>query len=286
MDKINLSNQAILVELNIRMPSFRKLDKKVSKEVTDRKGANEDAGRFNKHLLAGVDQLDKLQKWVSSARVEFYYKTLPWSDSGQRMCDIRNFIILKDWLNDMRTEFDRLAQDFINIYPNLVSAQAFKMGTMFDRSEYPDVSEVAKRFGFGFTFLPLPERGDFRVDVSHDIAEALEAEYEKVYAERTSVAMGDLWDRLYKVTKHISDRLADNTDGTKKIIRDSVLDNAIELCSLLSVMNVTHDEKLEQARRQLENTLHGVDMKEIRDSDAIRKHVKAQVDELSDKLGW
>jgi hypothetical protein len=29
-----------------------------------------------------------------------------------------------------------------------------------------------------------------------------------------------------------------------------------------------------------------VDMKEIRDSDAIRKHVKAQVDELSDKLGW
>jgi hypothetical protein len=51
-------------------------------------------------------------------------------------------------------------------------------------------------------------------------------------------------------------------------------------------MNVTHDEKLEQARRQLENTLHGVDMKEIRDSDAIRKHVKAQVDELSDKLGW
>jgi hypothetical protein len=98
--------------------------------------------------------------------------------------------------------------------------------------------------------------------------------------------MGDLWDRLYKVTKHISDRLADNTDGTKKIIRDSVLDNAIELCSLLSVMNVTHDEKLEQARRQLENTLHGVDMKEIRDSDAIRKHVKAQVDELSDKLGW
>ena len=29
MDKINLSNQAILVELNIRVPSFRKLDKKV-----------------------------------------------------------------------------------------------------------------------------------------------------------------------------------------------------------------------------------------------------------------
>ena len=101
MDKINLSNQAILVELNIRVPSFRKLDKKVSKEVTDRKGADEDAGRFNKHLFAGVEQLEKVQKWVASARVEFYNKTLPWSDSGQRLVDIRNFITVKDWLNEI-----------------------------------------------------------------------------------------------------------------------------------------------------------------------------------------
>ena len=286
MDKINLSNQAILVELNIKVPSFRKLDRKVSKEVTDRKGATEEAGRFNKHLLAGVDQLEKIQKWVSSTRVELYYKTLPWSDSGQRLCDIRNFINLKDWLNDKRDEFNRMAQDFIDIYPNLVSAQAFKMGSMFDRSEYPMTDEVAKRFGFSFYFTPLPEQGDFRVDVGHEIAKELQAEYEQVYATRTQQAMADLWDRLYKVTKHISDRLADNSDGTKKVLRDSVLDNALELCSLLSVTNVTHDEKLEWARQELEAVISGVDMDDVRKSDGVRKLVKNRVDDLTEKLGW
>jgi hypothetical protein len=286
MDKINLSNQAILVELNMRMPSFRKLDRKVSQEVTNSKGATDDAGRFNKHLLAGVSQLDDMQKWVSALRVELYQRTLPWSDSGQRLCDIRNFINVKDWLNDKRDEFNRMASNFIAIYPNLVSAQAFKMGTMFDRTEYPDVNELAKRFGFNFYFLPLPERGDFRVDVGHDLATELEQEYERVFAERTEAAMGDLWDRLYKVTKHISERLSDDSDGKRKVLRDSVLDNAVELVELLRVTNVTHDEKLETARRHLEDALMGVDMKEVRESDGVRKSVKARVDELADTLGW
>jgi len=286
MDKINLSNQAILVELNIRVPSFRKLDKKVTREVTVSKGADDQAGRFNKSLLAGADQLDKIQKFVASTRVEFYAKTLPWSDSGQRLADIRSFLTVKDWLNDKSAEYDKLASDFVTIYPNLVSAQAFKMGTMFDRSEYPDANDIARRFGFNFYFTPLPERGDFRVDVGHDIAVELEAEYEKVYGDRTKQAMEDLWARLYKVTKHLSERFADNEKGDSKRLFDSVLDNALELCEMLSVMNVTHDSDLDWARQKLEEALHGVDMKDVRDSKGLRKEVKARVDELADKLGW
>ena len=286
MDKINLSNQAILVELNIRVPSFRKLDKKVTREVTVSKGADDQAGRFNKSLLAGADQLDKIQKFVASTRVEFYAKTLPWSDSGQRLADIRSFLSVKDWLNDKSAEYDKLASDFVTIYPNLVSAQAFKMGTMFDRSEYPDANDIARRFGFNFYFTPLPERGDFRVDVGHDIAVELEAEYEKVYGDRTKQAMEDLWARLYKVTKHLSERFADNEKGDSKRLFDSVLDNALELCEMLSVMNVTHDSDIDWARQKLEEALHGVDMKDVRDSSGVRKDVKARVDELADKLGW
>jgi hypothetical protein len=98
--------------------------------------------------------------------------------------------------------------------------------------------------------------------------------------------MGDLWDRLYKVTKHISERLSDDSDGKRKVLRDSVLDNAVELVELLRVTNVTHDEKLENARRQLEDALMGVDMQDVRESDGVRKAVKARVDELADTLGW
>jgi hypothetical protein len=286
MDKINLSNQAILVELNVRMPSFRKLDRKVSKEVTASKGANDTAARVNKNLLAGTDKLNEIQKFVSSVRVDFYYKTLPWSDSGQRLVDIRNFVSLKDWLNDKRDEFNRIVGDFLVIYPNLVSAQAFAMGAMFDRSEYPDVNEVMTRFGFGFCFTPLPERGDFRVDVGHDIASELQKEYELVYETRTAQAMEDLWARVYKTVKHISDRFADTDEGKRKVLHETVLTNALELCELLQVMNVTNDPLLDQTRRELEDSLMGVGIDDVKESDGLRKELKRKVDDLADRLGW
>jgi hypothetical protein len=286
MDNINLSNQAILVELNIGVPSFRKLDKKVSKEVTTAKGADDQAGRFNKSLFAGVEQLEKIQKWVASTRVEFYAKTLPWNDGGQRLCDIRNFLTVKDWLNTKAGEMTQLANDFAVIYPSLVSAQAFRMGTMFDRSEYPDAHTILDRFNFKFCFVPLPEHGDFRVDVGHELAEELSKEYARVYEERTAQAMGDLWDRLYKVTKHISERYADNEEGGKKKIYDSVLDNAVELCEMLKVMNVTKDPDLDWARQKLEEALMGVTTDDLKSSDGLRNKVKNSVDTLTDKLGW
>lgn len=286
MDKINLSNQAILVELNVRMPSFRKLDRKVSKEVTNSKGANDTAARVNKNLLAGTDKLNEIQKYVSAVRVEFYYKTLPWSDSGQRLVDIRNFVALKDWMNDRRDEFNRMVADFLVMYPHLVSAQAFAMGSMFDRAEYPDVSEVATRFSFGFCFTPLPERGDFRVDVGHDIASELEKEYELVYRTRTEQAMEDLWTRVYKAVKHISDRFADTEEGKRKVLHETVLTNTLELCEILKVMNVTNDPLLDQTRRELEDSLMGVDIDEVKESDGLRKEVKRKMDNLAERLGW
>ena len=286
MEQKNISNQAILVELNISMPSFRKLDRKVSKEITTSKGASDSAARVNKNLLAGTDKLTAIQKYVAATRIDFYYKTLPWSDSGQRLVDIRNFLALKDWLNDRRDEYNRMVGDFLVIYPHLVSAQAFAMGSMFDRSEYPDVSEVATRFGFGFCFTPLPERGDFRVDVGHEIASELQQEYEQLYKTRTEQAMEDLWQRVYKAVKHISERFADSDEGKRKVIHETVLTNALELCELLQVMNVTQDPTLEQARRDLEDALMGVDIVDVRESDGLRKEVKRRVDELADKLGW
>lgn len=293
IDQINLSNQAILVELSIRAPSFRKLDKKISREVTSSKGADDDAGRFNKHLLAGTSQLDKLTKWVAATRVEFYARTLPWGGSLY-LVDIRKYLELKDWLVTKQQEFTLMATDFLNIYPHLVSAQAFKMGAMFDRSEYPTPDVVARKFGFDFGFTPLPSSGDFRVDVGHEMAAELEAEYQKMYEARVKSVADETWSRLYEAVKRMSDRLSDkeevDEDGNvvtgKKVLRDTVLTNLLDIVDFMRDMNVTNDENMEWARKQLADALCGVSMDDIRKSDGYRKSVKAKVDDIAEKLGW
>jgi hypothetical protein len=68
----------------------------------------------------------------------------------------------------------------------------------------------------------------------------------------------------------------------KQVFRDTLVTNATDLCSILSKLNVTSDPKLEQARRQLESALIGIDAAELRKSDGIRLDVKTRVDQILD----
>lgn len=274
MEQIN----ACLCELNVSVWTARKLDKQASREVKDSKGAvSDDAARVNKNLFAGMDNLKRVTDFVALTRNEFYMKTLPWSDSGQRLVPMAQFFELKAWLNDKEDTFNQLVSEFLTEYPNLISAQAFQLGALFNRSEYPDVTEVGNRFRFRVSVTPLPTAGDFRVDATTEIVAAMQREYGKLYKERMEQAQRDLWSRVYETLRHLSDRLGYDEQGKKRVFRDSLVENAVELCDLLKRLNVTNDPDLEHARAWLESTLLGVDAKELRDT-GIRDDVKAQVD--------
>ena len=74
-----------------------------------------------------------------------------------------------------------------------------------------------------------------------------------------------------------------NKDGDEnytQIFRDSLVTNAVELCELLTKLNVTNDPKLENVRKNLESTIAGVSAKELREDDDLRLGVKAEVDKI------
>jgi hypothetical protein len=169
--------------------------------------------------------------------------------------------------------------EFIDEYPNLIAAQAFKMGTFFDRTQYPPVEELKHKFKFSTIFLPMPESGDFRIDVEESIRQRLTDDFNKVYDTRTALAMNDIWQRLHDTLTHMSERLTPTENGDKKVIRESLLGNAVELCEILKKLNVTNDPALEKARGMLENTLLGVATEDLK-NDAIKKDVRSQVDSI------
>jgi hypothetical protein len=164
---------------------------------------------------------------------------------------------------------------------------------MFDRDEYPDVDRVRSKFGFRYSFSPVPEAGDFRVDVEEEALNELKQQYESHYKQKLDDAMKDTWERLHDVLTHMSNKLA-FTDDTYdehgvKIKRapfhTSTITNAVELCELLTKLNVTNDPKLEDARKRLESALVGVDADTVKESQEIRHSVKAKVDQILDMFG-
>ena len=83
----------------------------------------------------------------------------------------------------------------------------------------------------------------------------------------------------------MSEKLEDTGDK-KKRYHDSLLSNPIELCELLTKLNVTNDPKLEDARRQVELAMLGADIEEVKEDSLVRGNLKSKVDAILGKFEW
>lgn len=288
--KAGISSAAVLVDLNISIWTARKLDRSVSEEINAQKKTTVNAGNYSKNLLAGSVKLDEISKFGARMRLWHIQQTLPWADSGTRMLPMKNFMDYKAGLQARETTLRNMIDAFLQEYPTLVNNAATNLGALFNADDYPDVSEVAKKFRVACVFSPLPEAGDFRVDVEVDAMNELRDQFAQHCEDRVQEAMREKWNELHDALQHISERMTDarDTDGNRvrKKFRESVIDNPLELCTLLTRMNVTNDPKLEEARQDLERALVGLDVDDLREHESARDSLKEKVDAIIKKFDW
>lgn len=286
MSNVGIATSSMLVDLNISCWTAKKLDKSVSQEVDETKEAKYRAGNYNKNLLAGTAYLDQIVKFAAGVRLWHNKRTLPWADAGTRLLPMTSFLAYKSTLNDLEAEFNALVDRFLDKYPELVDAAAFNLGKLFNRDEYPAVDEIRNKFKFSYMFSPVPTSGDFRVDIGETAMAELRGQFELNANAKVERAMKEAWGRLHEVLCHMSDKLADTSEGKNKEFRDSLVGNALELVDMLKALNITGDQQLETARRDLSVAIMGVEAKELRKNPDIRKDVKSQVDSILSKFSF
>jgi hypothetical protein len=170
-----IDEATMLMEFNASVWTARKLDKTATDEVVTTKGAKaKDAARVNKSLMAGRPELVEIQSTVGAARTYVYNNTAPWSDVGQRWIPTTRLLKVDKRMQEFSAEYWEKVDAFCAIYPTLITAQAMALGEMFNRSEYPSVSEIRRKFAFSYDFIPVPS-SDFRVQIPNDAAEDLRA---------------------------------------------------------------------------------------------------------------
>jgi hypothetical protein len=282
-----VARSAMMVDLHISVYSGRKQDKSTQAEVTTAKGSGSaKAASVYKNLFAECKELDALTKFQARARAEHYRLTLPWNDQGARLLPTASLLEYQQVMGRYRNEFDLLVDAFLDKYDTLVAAAAFQLGTLFDRQEYLSRAQVARRFRMESSFTPLPTAGDFRLDVESTVQRELIEQYERRMEAKLAQANQDSWSRLHEALLRLSDRLVVEEDGKKRKFHDTMVTGALELCELLTVMNVTNDPELEKARRKVEEVLSGVTPKELRDEHSTRIQTKQQVDAILDAFDW
>ena len=286
-ESFGIASSSLLVELSISCWTARKLDKKVGMEVDASKNTKVKAGNYHKHLLAGSASLDAVTKYAAQVRLWNNLNTMPWSDNGQRIVTAEHFFNgFKAQMDQHKENFEELTHSFLQQYPTLISAAAFQLGDLFDRNEYPDVADISHKFRFHYTVLPVPTAGDFRIDINEQAKAELAKQYAEHFDQRMNAAMRDIWWRLHECLSHMSDRLETTEDGKRKIFHDTMLSNAGSLVELLGRLNITGDQKLEDARQQLSKALAIADLDDLKSDEGARMEVKQKVDSILAKFDW
>lgn len=276
----DVHTRAMLVNFSASTWMARKFDKKVTEEVETSHNV-QDAGRFNKQLLAGAREMHMaviaaVQAW----RVWHYENTLPWGNDGWRLLPSSNFMAYTEGERKHRINVESALAKFYDNYDVIVEDAKRQLKTMFNADDYPSLHELKKKFAFSVDFMPLPKQGDFRLDeLPADELARIEQQTQTRVQRALQDAIYDAWQKLFTHVQKISQTLHEKD----KIFRNSLIENVRELIQILRKLNFVDDVDLNKMIAEVEKLID-VDPDDLRADEKLRKSVAEDADAIMKQM--
>jgi DNA-binding transcriptional regulator/RsmH inhibitor MraZ len=295
-EETSLSSKAMLCTISISAWSGYKFDREASAEIATIHGADKDSGRFNKRLVPRKE-LEEITKIIGRARRDHEFVTLPWSDNGYRVLPAAAYM---DHLNTMRlrgAQFDAAVSRLAARFEVLVANQS-RLGTLFKVEDYPGMrvedgklrflvpAELRAKFSFESKVLPVPDVNDFRVSMGDQDRERIRRQIAESIQASLRVGSRELWQRLYKVVSHMSERMADYNNaqgGNRPRLYDSMITKIVEVVDVLPKLNIAGDTELEQMASEIRKSLV-VDPQELRKSETMRSNAAKAAADIAQRM--
>lgn len=279
---MQLSDRALLVQLNVSQWTARKFDKKATAEVAHAHGVNASVGRYNKSLLPLNDYLTNVHQKTGQIRTKYYDNTLPWGIEGTQMLPTANYL---SFINDFRqekAEWDTLVRLFLSNYTTLRADAKRFLGSLYRNEDYPNETDIAAKFRIDMAVFPVPTN-DFRVQIGADELSNIQQDVERRVQEASASAMKDVWQRLYSKVEHLLDKMI-KVDDPKSRFHESSIEHVQSLCELLPRLNFADDPHLEEMRHEVEIKLASMSKDAIVGNDTFRATKIDEAKAIMDKM--
>jgi hypothetical protein len=127
---------SVLVDLNISVWVGRKIDRgNTRKVVADNHARSSSAALVTKKLFVDNPKLEEINRVANKSRTYVSSVSLPWM-GDMKLLPMSRFLDFQETMRALSDEFYTAVKDFLKDYDVQVSAMAFKLGTLFERSEY------------------------------------------------------------------------------------------------------------------------------------------------------
>ena len=290
-----LDEHAMLVTLNLKKWSNSKHNKKVSAEVANQHGADQKMGRYTNKLI-NPEPLKEINSIDSQIRMEFYRRTLPWTDEGTRILSCSGYMDFVDAMRRLSNQRKAAIAEFAKMFPTYVSdAQTF-LGSLFDSQNYPSQQEILGKFEFTWAPIPMPTAENFIAKLAENEVEMIRQNIESNRDDAMKGAVNDVLERMVELAEKMAEKLenyskTEQENGKTKVensFKDTLVTNLKDLLTLVPSLNITNDPKISEFASRMTNELCRYDGETLRNSDDVRlntaKAAKSIVEELKGLL--
>lgn len=277
-----ISTRAMLADLTISLWAGQKYDRRVSQEVADSHRTTVDAGRYNKQLIAKTARAD-LVRVERLATNYHHFVSLPWLNSGARIFPAALFFDYTQKMNGYQREFDAAADAFTRAYPQIIADAQRSLNGLFNAADYPDPRVIRSKFGLRVTLLPLPDAGDFRVDLGDADIARLQADFTRTRDELFTNAIREVVERIQEVVGRMAERLRAykvTEQGTEGVFRDTLVTNVRDLAAVLPALNITANAQLEDLIDRIQASLCRHDAEILRENTTVREQTATAAEDI------
>jgi hypothetical protein len=310
-----LFNEGYLSSFNTTQYQITMNARQESEELAQSKGTSVGVYRVHKDKFGGKKTVlgkkhNDISNHVSAIRKKWITRTLSIGSSGMRFIPSDPMRDLKIMLEEGKTEFYRLIDEFIDMYKDELSNGNLQsiMGSQFNRNNYPDLSilpEVVKsKYAWHMPLLKATSELGIKDttlgDYKQQIADATQVENDNYYGEIFNQAKQKLQKGFMEYINHtlssldlvkqyrdVSGKFYYGDDGIQQVakkpsISQGLIDNAKTLSMQLNTLNIWGDKVLEDARVRIVSLLKlvGDDRKQLADSPILQQEMANAVSKI------
>ena len=282
-----LATSAILVTLNIGTWSASKKDKRKSEELTQDNHAASNAAEVRKKLLPDAAELEECKKIERQARLYSAGITMTWNDDGQRLLPMAVYTDYVATLANYEREFWDAVNVFLAAYTQLRYMAQSQLGDLFNAEDYPDTGTVRGKFKFNVDYAPVPEAGNFVVDLQGQAKDELIQQFNRASQSKWATAFADVCEEFRECMQHLLSKVGDKDGDKQTRIHSSLIPNIRKIVDKVRMANaLENNADVTAAVDGLERVLSGVSVDALKTNETARIQVREGVNNLLSKFDF
>jgi hypothetical protein len=216
-------------------------------------------------------------------RMICYWKgaTLPYPEPGIRLIRQEHVEPFDGQMTQMRDELNEAVDVLEGHYDELKGAAQLRLGTLFDPSDYPE--SLKGLFAAEWEF-PALEPPTYLQRLNPELYRQEQARIAARFDEAVALAESAFLGEFARLVSHLTERLAGNVDGQKKVFRDSAIENLSEFFERFRTLGIHSSAELDALVATAQQAVSGVEPQKLRDSDALRARVGAELTRVQSVL--